>query len=196
MIILCYFASRMSDRSFLTYLRPRHALALALLAGLALAAYANSFRAGFAQDNQALILEDPRLRVASSENLGLILHQTYWWPKAESGLYRPVTTLSYLLNYAILKNAASAAGYHWINLLLHVINAYLVYLLASLLLRRFWPAFFTAALWALHPVCTESVTNIVGRADELAACVFWEPSCFISGVPLRRVGGKCRGWRR
>jgi hypothetical protein len=115
----------MSDRSFLTYLWNRHALALALLAGLTLAAYANSFRAGFTQDNQALILDDPRLRVASSENLGLILHQTYWWPKAESGLYRPITTLSYLLNYSILKNAASAAGYHWINLLLHVINAYL-----------------------------------------------------------------------
>jgi tetratricopeptide (TPR) repeat protein len=141
---------------------------LGLLAGLALAAYANSFRAGFVRDSQALILEDPRLRVANSANLGLILHQTYWWPTAESGLYRPVTTLSYLFNYAILENGANPAGYHWINLLLHVINACLAYLLASLLLRRFWPAFFTAALWAIHPVCTESVTNIVGRADELA----------------------------
>jgi hypothetical protein len=35
--------------------------------------------------------------------------------------------------------------------------------------RRFWPAVFSAALWAVHPLGTEAVSNIVGRADLLAA---------------------------
>jgi hypothetical protein len=30
------------------------------------------------------------------------------------------------------------------------------------------PAFFAAALWAVHPIATESVTNVAGRADLLA----------------------------
>ena len=35
--------------------------------------------------------------------------------------------------------------------------------------RRLWPAIFVAAVWAVHPLSTEAVTNIVGRADLLAA---------------------------
>ena len=147
----------------------RHALVLALLAGLILAAYANSFQAGFPYDNQGVILEDQRIQAASAGNLSRIFHQNYWGAIWESGLYRPVTTLSYLFNYTILGNAGHPLGYHLINYLLHVANAYLVYLLALLLLENFRQALFTAALWALHPVLTESVTNIVGRADELAA---------------------------
>jgi len=35
--------------------------------------------------------------------------------------------------------------------------------------RQIWPAFFIAAIWAVHPLSTEAVTNIIGRADLLAA---------------------------
>ncbi len=132
-------------------------------------AYFRSFRAGFARDSTAIILEDPRLRTVSPENLKLVFEENYWWPTAEGGLYRPLTTLSYMVNYAVLKNEDRAAAYHWINFLLHLCNAYLVYLLAFRLLGRSSPAFFMTALWALHPICTEAVANVVGRADELAA---------------------------
>ncbi|HEY1493689.1 MAG TPA: tetratricopeptide repeat protein [Candidatus Solibacter sp.] len=141
------------------------ALALCLLT---LIAWSNSFTAGFALDNRGLILEDSRIRDASPENLALILQHTYWWPYGESGLYRPLTTLSYLFNYAILGNGASPAGYHWINLLLHAANVLLVFALARRFAGPGWRAAWIAALWAVHPILTESVTNIVGRADLLA----------------------------
>ena len=147
----------------------RNALALVLLASLALVAYANSFQAGFPFDNRFLILQDPRLRAASAENIGLIFSQNYWGRIWQGGIYRPLTTLSYLFNYAILGNSFHPFGYHVVNYLLHAMNAYLVYLVALVLLSNFRQALFMAALWALHPVCTESVTNIIGRADELAA---------------------------
>src|SRR5262249_10204542 len=93
-----------------------------------------------------------------------------------SGLYRPVTTLSYLFNYAILGNADRPLGYHVVNLALHIANVLLLFAL----LRQFlisnsqfqieWAAFFAAALWAVHPLSTEAVTNIVGRSDLFAAC--------------------------
>jgi tetratricopeptide (TPR) repeat protein len=142
---------------------------IAALFVLTLLAYSNSFHTGFVLDNRGLILNDSRVREATASNLGLIASHTYWWPNGQSGLYRPFATLSYLFNYAILGNGPQPAGYHWINFLLHAANVLLVYLLAARLLRRPWPAFFVAALWAVHPVLTEAVTNIVGRSDLLAA---------------------------
>jgi tetratricopeptide (TPR) repeat protein len=123
---------------------------------------------GLALDSASIIHNDRRIRLVSVDNLNLILRQEYWYT-GFSGLYRPVTTATFLLNYAILGNGESATGYHWINFLLHLGNVWLVYLLSVRLLKRAWPAFFAAALWAVDPIGTESVTNIVGRADELAA---------------------------
>jgi hypothetical protein len=147
----------------------RHLFLCAALCILTLAAYSNSFSAGFVFDNKGLLLQDARIRDASADNLRLILQHTYWWPYGESGLYRPFGTLSYLFNYAVLGNGEHPEGYHWINLLLHVGNVVLVYALARRLFRHFWPRVFVAALWAVHPVLTESVTNIIGRVDLLAA---------------------------
>src|SRR5258706_223442 len=137
--------------------RPRHAAAVLALCVLTLVAYSNSFSAGFALDNNWLLLQDKRIRDATSQNLRLIWEHSYWWPYGESYLYRPFTTLSYLFNYAILGNGGHAAGYHWINFLLHAGNVLLVYVIALRLIRRFWPSIMIAALWAVHPVLTESV---------------------------------------
>src|SRR6266478_2828361 len=122
---------------------------VALIGAAVFLAYFGSLSNGFAGDARGLVLEDPRVRDASSENLALIFQHTYWWPYGESGLYRPVTTLSYLFNYAILGNGDRPAGYHWINLTLHLGNVLLCYALALRLMRQFWPAVFVAALWAL-----------------------------------------------
>jgi tetratricopeptide (TPR) repeat protein len=121
-----------------------------------------------ALDNQVLVTGDPRIREASVHNVGLILQHTFWWPNGEAGIYRPLTTLSYLFNYSILGNGSQPAGYHWINFLLHAGNVLLVFALMLRLLGGCRVPLFIAALWAVHPVLTESVTNIVGRADLLA----------------------------
>jgi hypothetical protein len=113
----------------------RHLLAAAALALLTFLAFANSFSAGFVLDNKGLLLQDPRLRELTVENIRLIFQHTYWWPTGEAGLYRPFTTLSFLFNYAVLGNAQEPAGYHWINFFLHLGNVFLVYALARRLLR-------------------------------------------------------------
>jgi tetratricopeptide (TPR) repeat protein len=136
---------------------------------LALLAYSNSFRAGMTLDNATVILQDSRIRAATRQNVGLIFSEEYWYGNASTNLYRPLTTLSYLFNYAILGNGRNPAGYHWINFAIHAVNILLVYLLGLLILRRTGLALGLAGLWGVHPVLTESVTNIVGRADELAA---------------------------
>ena len=146
-----------------------HVAVVFVLGVIVLFTYCNTVHdTGFALDNKFIILEDPRLRDASHNNISLIFSQDYWWPKAVSGLYRPLTTLSYLFNYSTLGNAGHAAGYHWINFVLHWANTVLVYFAVLVLMERLWPAFFAAALFGTHPVATESVANIIGRADLFA----------------------------
>lgn len=140
--------------------------------------YSNSFRSGWVLDNRYIVQLDSRNKEASWENLKLIWTKDYWWPKSDSRAYRPIVTTSYLLNWSILgngnheKESDQVVGFHWLNLVVHGINASLVYFLMLKLLHRPWVAFFTAALFAVHPIATESVTNIIGRADEFAAACF------------------------
>jgi tetratricopeptide (TPR) repeat protein len=169
--------------------RGQHVQALAILGALVLAAYANSFTTGFARDNRAVILENERVHSVTRQHLKEILVHGYLWPEFDSGLYRPLSTLSYLFNFAVLQNFDQPAGYHWVNYLLHVANAFLVYLLALQLVPRYGPALFAAALWALHPIGTEVVTDIVGRPEELAALGV------LGALLLYIRGSSLTGWR-
>jgi tetratricopeptide (TPR) repeat protein len=56
-----------------------------------------------------------------------------------------------------------------VNFILHGLNVSLVYALGLLIFSEASMALALAAIWGLHPLLTESVTNIVGRADLLAA---------------------------
>src|SRR5438477_4952034 len=146
----------------------RHALIMAALCVCVLAAYSSSFRAGFPFDNAQAILVDSRVHALTPQNIHLILTTDYWYNSSTTGLYRPLTTLSYLFNYAVLGNGSRPAGYHWINFGLHAANVLLVYLAGLAIFRDTPRAVALAAVWGLHPLLTESVTNIVGRADLLA----------------------------
>lgn len=168
----------------------RNLAVMAVLALGTLAAFSNSFSTGFALDNQVLLLGDARIQVANAANAGLILVHTYWWPHGESGLYRPLTTFSYLFNYAILGNGDRPGGYRWVNFLLHAANVLLLFALVLRLNGRVWTAALIAMVWAVHPLLTESVTNIVGRADLLAGfAVLGGFLCYLKSM-------EAEGWRR
>ncbi|HWC99705.1 MAG TPA: glycosyltransferase family 39 protein [Candidatus Sulfopaludibacter sp.] len=146
-----------------------HAWRLAALTLLALLAYSNSFQGGMVFDNSTAILKDSRVHAWNDQNVHLILNEEYWYNSTTTGLYRPLTTFSYLFNYAVMGNGPNPAGYHWFNFLLHIANLLLVYWLGLVILEDATWALALAALWGLHPLLTESVANIVGRADLMAA---------------------------
>src|SRR5439155_25536980 len=106
--------------------RSRQALAALALCVLTSLVYSNSFQAGFALDNRRLLLQDPRIREASVQNLQLIFKHTYWWPDGESGLYRPINTASYLFNYEFLGNGGRTARLLLIHLIIHLGSVLLV----------------------------------------------------------------------
>jgi len=146
----------------------RHLWRILVLWLVVFAAYSNSFRTGMVFDNAKIIVEDPRIHEASWANVRLVAGGEYWPNHSSSGLYRPLTTLSYMFNWAVLGNGSDPEGYHWINLLLHCSNVALVYALSVMILGSLTQAMTMTLLWAVHPLLTESVTNIVGRADLLA----------------------------
>jgi tetratricopeptide (TPR) repeat protein len=170
--------------------RPRHALLIAALWTAALAVYSNSFHAGLVFDSQRVILADPRIQADTPDNVHLIWTGDYYDGTGSSALYRPLTTLTYLWNYAVLGEGPDAAGYHAANFALHALNIALVYLLGLAVFAEIWPAFALAALWAVHPVLTESVTNVVGRADLLAAFGV------LAGLLAFIRAASSAGWRR
>ena len=141
-------------------------LGLAVLVGIA---FSNSFQSGFVLDNEFIIQDDPRLRAADWKNLWLVFTQDYWYPRGVGGLFRPLTTLSFLVEYSLFGYGENPTHYHWTNLLLHLLNATLVYFLMLRLTEKWGVASGAAGLFAVHPVTTESVTNLIGRSDLLAA---------------------------
>ena len=86
------------------------------------------------------------------------------------GSYRPLCVLSYKINH--LFGGFKPAGYHLVNVLLHCLATGLVVKVARLLLPPIWGPAVAGALFATHPIHTEAVAGIVGRAD-LAACNFY-----------------------
>ncbi|HEX3356539.1 MAG TPA: hypothetical protein VHS31_06110 [Tepidisphaeraceae bacterium] len=147
---------------------------------LILVAYGNSFQSEWVLDNKYIIeLDMPKSASwadqAKSAGVRNIFMQDYWWPKGISGLYRPITTFTYWLNWRFFGNGDNptpreqVVGFHWVNFGVHFLNAFLFYLLMIRLTRHFWVAFFASTVFATHPIATESVTNIIGRADMFAA---------------------------
>ena len=135
------------------------------LGALILLAYGNSIPLGLAVDAPYL-LSNARVSAWTAENLRLIFSKPYWWPLHSDDLYRPLTLLSFLLNPG---GADRPWILHAVNVLLHALNVWLVFRLAFRVNGAVPAAAGIAALFAVHPVGTDVVTNIAGRADLLAA---------------------------
>jgi hypothetical protein len=85
---------------------------------------------------------------------------------------RPVLALSYVLD-AHVWGATNSAGYHLTNVLLHALNALLVFAIArSVAPTNPWIGLIAGALFAIMPCHAEPVSWISGRVDSLAALFY------------------------
>jgi hypothetical protein len=157
-----------------------------LVAALALLPYLNTLTAGFSLDDLPRIVDNPM--VQGREPAGRLLT---WVDRPE--VYRPLTMLTFAAN---ARMGTSAAGYHLVNVLLHVGVSVLVFWIASLVLCSPVGAGTAAALFAVHPVHTEAVSNVFGRSEVLAA--FFVLLCLLALVRAGEVtpaGGTRLAWR-
>ncbi len=81
-------------------------------------------------------------------------------------VFRPLRNISYLLDFEIA--GLSPGWWHVHNLLLHLLNAVLVYLIAGRLLRNTFAAWIAGAVFLLHPVQSEAVAWVKCRDDLLS----------------------------
>ena len=125
-------------------------------------------------------------------------------PPDEAGVGgRPLLNLTYALNYAA--GGTAVQGYHIVNLAIHVLAAVTLFAIVRRSLRRpalagrFGPsaaplALAVAAVWAWHPVLTESVTYISQRAESLMGLFYLlTVYCFIRGAEAGGAGAR-RAW--
>ncbi len=88
----------------------------------------------------------------------------------DAAFWHPLTWLSLMLDFQLFR--LNPAGYHWTNLLLHLANTLLLFLVLQRMTGALWRSAFAAALFALHPLHVESVAWIAERKDVLSA-FFW-----------------------
>ncbi len=145
-----------------------------LVFALAFVLYANSLRNGFAFDDVPVILRDTRVHALRS--VPGIWTGAYWAGDRLGGYFRPVTTTSYALDYAL--HGERPAGYHLVNVLLHALISALVVPLARRLGVPPAGALLAGILFAAHPIHTEAAAWITGRSDLLAALSFVAAALF------------------
>ena len=98
-------------------------------------------------------------------------HLTDFFTVPIQGNYHPVTMISLALNYAV--SGYDAWSYHLLNLVLHLVNCFLVYRFTLLLSRNnILIAFVTSLLFAVHPMHVESVAWVSERKDVLYTLFF------------------------
>ncbi|MBI5694184.1 MAG: tetratricopeptide repeat protein [Nitrospirae bacterium] len=171
----------------------RTAIAVIVLAALCALAYSNTFGAAFHYDDNHQILDNPHIRDIS--NLPhFFTDSSLSSYRPDRSHYRPMTLASYAVSYAL--GGYDVAGWHALNLAVHILNSLLVFVLAGMVMSRvghrdgFAARLFAAALFALHPVQTHAVTYISGRASLFA--VFF---CLLSLICfIRHRDGAERGW--
>src|SRR5262245_989868 len=158
---------------------PRAWLFYASLVILIIASYANSLSNGFAYDDRKVILDNELIRDIS--NVPLLLISDYWAVAPDeagpaksdvrsdvsSGLYRPLVIASYALNYSL--SGLTPWTYHLVNVLLHLAVTLFLYRLTTHMGIGASSAFVGAAIFAVHPIHTEAVTSVVGRAELMMA---------------------------
>ena len=153
-------------------------LLLAVVLTLSIFSYFNSLQNEFVFDDILVIVENPGIR--GVEKLPRLLGM-------ETGMlsYRPMRMVSYALDYTLNEKlwhyignysgpekGLNPLGYHISNIALHIVTSFLVFLIVFRLAKNYRAAFFAAAIFALHPVHTDSVTYLSGRRDILCALFY------------------------
>lgn len=139
--------------------------AAAVAAVVAVLVYANALLNGWAGDDMVIVAKNARVH-----GLGATLaawRLPYWPPPLDTmGLYRPLTMLSYGVQWAL--SGGLPWMFHLTNILLHALATTLCVAIAGAWMAPIG-ALVAGLVFAVHPVHVEAVSNVVGQAELLAA---------------------------
>ncbi|MFC1624163.1 tetratricopeptide repeat protein [Candidatus Omnitrophota bacterium] len=139
---------------------------IALIVILGFSLYFNSLNGKFLWDDKYLVKENKHIQNFSyvpkvfTENIGTGAHRTYHF-------YRPLQTLSYMIDYSIWK--LDVKGYHLTNILLHILVALAIYWLVSILFKDTLLSFLASIFFLAHPIHAGPISYISARANSMVA---------------------------
>jgi len=142
---------------------------LALLAVIILLLYGNTINHGYAIDDD-LVTQDHLLVQKGLKGLPEIFTSYYFADTKMQFGYRPMVMASFAVEYAFFGQNPGVG--HFINILLYIINCFLIFVL----LRKIFPRtnlqflLLTTLLFVVHPIHTEVVCSLKSR-DELLSFV-------------------------
>lgn len=147
-------------------MRDRRWLWIGLLLAIGtILAYMRVFVCGFVDYDDARYIGHPLV------HRGISLAGIVWaFTGIHSSNWHPLTTISHMLDCTVFGN--NALGHHVVNLLLHVANVLLLFLVLGRMTKSLWKSAFVAALFAVHPLHVESVAWVAERKDVLST-FFW-----------------------
>ncbi|XP_063761552.1 protein O-mannosyl-transferase TMTC1 isoform X3 [Eleginops maclovinus] len=145
----------------------------ALLAAVCALCYSSSLHGELVHDDVWAIINNPDVRPGSS--LKNVFSNDFWGKRMADNTshksYRPLCILTFRLN--ILLGGMTPLYFHIINVCLHcAVTCLLMHTCERCVFEDSRLAFVTALLFAVHPIHTEAVSGIVGRADVLACLLF------------------------
>ena len=143
-----------------------HLISVAIITVAVVIIYSNTFNSSFHFDDFHAILDNSKLKRLSN----------FWSILANE--QRPVSMVTFALNYAV--SGKNVFGYHITNTAIHIMAAVLAYFLIYKTLASFktdsgWArriAFFTALIFAVHPIQTQAVTYVVQRMESLSGMLY------------------------
>ena len=113
-------------------------------------------------DDRTSIVENEAIK--STKNIPAIFKEGYFH---DQSYYRPLINLSFMAEYQVF--GLNSFFYNLDNLIVHILNAFLVFLLISRLTGSDITGFWTGILFVIHPVQWEAVCNVPGRSILLSA---------------------------
>ncbi|XP_066909722.1 protein O-mannosyl-transferase Tmtc3 [Halyomorpha halys] len=162
-----------------------------IISVISILCYYNSFNCGFVFDDISAIKENRDLRphtpwknVFFNDFWGTAIHK-----EQSHKSYRPLCVITFRLNYYLQQ--LDPYGYHIVNVLLHTAVS-LLYLKTCSMFLPDLPSFIATVLFTVHPIHTEAVTGVVGRAETLSSVFFL--SAFIFYVNAAKDKNKV-GWQ-
>jgi tetratricopeptide (TPR) repeat protein len=115
-------------------------------------------------DDTVYVIENPNIELNSKNSLQSFTKGEF------HGMYVPITALSLSINYHF--SQLNPKPYLITNLLIHLINCILLFIVLQKLFKDNWLTIFVGALFALHPMQVESVSYVAGRRDVLYVLFF------------------------
>ena len=113
--------------------------------------------------------DDPLYLVENDQvKKGLTFEGVRWsFTTMHAANWHPVTWLSHMLDVQLY--GMNAGGHHLTNVIFHILNSLLLFLLLNRMTSALWRSAMVAALFAVHPLHVESVAWISERKDVLSA---------------------------